>query len=60
MCRGVCSTFEKKPEKKFHYCQGCSKRISEENLFREKKQGRYRCKCCNGLVRVKYIIYKLN
>lgn len=58
MCKGKCTFFQKKKSDRFHYCQDCGKRIGESNLIKEKNFGRFRCGCCNGLVRVKYMVYK--
>lgn len=59
MCKGICDFFEKKPHDKYHYCQDCGRKVGEINMFKEKKYKRLRCKCCNGLVRAKFMVYKV-
>jgi len=59
MCTGNCDFFERKSKDRFHYCQDCGKRVGESNTYKEKQYGRLRCSCCNGLVRTKYIVYKV-
>ena len=58
MCRNICLRFSRKKNEKNFYCQECARFIPISRLKKEKRiNGRYRCMCCNGLVRNKSKIY---
>ncbi len=62
MCKNVCARFTRQQGETNYYCQNCARYIPLKNTHLEdKKVGRKRCSCCNGLVRNKpKVFYSTN